>query len=250
MPEKQLPGQAAIVTGGGRGIGAEICRTLADAGAAVAIVDLGQFEAAQQLAADIEAAGGRALAIQANVTDSGQMTDAVAKTKEAFGGMHILVNNAGITRDGLVLRMSEEDWDLVLDVNLKGVFISTKAVLRTMTKQRQGRIVNIASIVGLIGNAGQGNYSASKAGIIGFTKSVAKEVASRGITCNAIAPGFIQTAMTDALSDDAKDQMKAQIPLKRLGLPSDVAQAVLFLVGPGSSYITGHVLQVTGGMGM
>ena len=250
MPHNVLSGQAAIITGGGRGIGHEIARTLADAGAAAAIVDWAQFQAAEQLAAAIERNGGRALALKADVTSFEQISHVVAQTCQAFGGVHILVNNAGITRDNLVLRMSEEDWSAVIDVNLKGVFVCTKAVLRTMTRQRAGRIVNIASIVGQIGNAGQGNYSASKAGIIGFTKSVAKEVARRNITVNAIAPGFIQTAMTDALPDETKQAMLEQIPLRRLGQPADVAQAVLFLVGPGASYITGHVMHVTGGMGM
>ena len=250
MSDRILSGQAAIVTGGGRGIGAEICRTLADAGASVAAADWGEYEGARQLAAEIESKGGTALAIKADVTSLEQMSDAATRTKAAFGGIHILVNNAGITRDNLVMRMSEDDWAAVIAVNLKGVFISTKAVLRTMTKQRAGRIVNIASVVGQIGNAGQGNYSASKAGIIGFTKSVAKEVASRNVTCNAIAPGFIQTAMTDQLTDEVKEKMLAEIPLGRFGLPSDVAQAVLFLAGPSAGYITGHVIQVTGGMGM
>jgi 3-oxoacyl-[acyl-carrier protein] reductase len=250
MLDKLLSGQAAIVTGGGRGIGHEISKVLAEAGAAVAIVDWSQYEGAQQLAAAIEAQGGKAIALKADVTSFDQMSEVASKTQEAFGGIHILVNNAGITRDNLVMRMSDEDWSAVVNVNLKGTFVCTKAVLRTMTKQRAGRIVNIASVVGQMGNAGQCNYSASKAGIIGFTKSVAKEVASRNVTVNAIAPGFIQTAMTDGLPEDVKQKMLEQIPLGRFGQALDVAQAVLFLVGPGASYITGHVIQVTGGMGM
>ena len=249
MSDSSLSGQVAIVTGGGRGIGAEIVKALAGAGAAVAIVDVA-IEGAQELANQIKSNGGNAIAVKASVTSLEEMEGVVKKTVDELGGVHILVNNAGITRDNLVMRMSEEDWSLVLDVNLKGAFICTKAVLRTMTKQRAGRIVNIASIVGQIGNAGQGNYSASKAGLIGFTKSVAKEVGSRNVTVNAVAPGFIKTAMTDKLPDEVKEKMFEQIPLGQFGEAEDVAQAVLFLSSPAARYITGNVIQVTGGMGM
>jgi len=237
------------VTGGGRGIGRAIAQALAAEGAAVAIADWDEASATQA-AEKLKAQGHQALAVKADVTNAAQMDDVVKQTIEAFGNLTILINNAGITKDNLVLRMSEEDWDRVLDVNLKGVFITTKAVARSMLKQRDGRIVNIASVVGLIGNAGQANYSSSKAGIIGFTKSTAREFAPRHVRVNAVAPGFIETAMTEALDEEARQKLMAQIPLPRLGTPDDVAAAVLFLVSDAAAYVTGHVLNVDGGMAM
>ncbi|MEE8574256.1 MAG: 3-oxoacyl-[acyl-carrier-protein] reductase [Thermodesulfobacteriota bacterium] len=241
--------KVALVTGGGQGIGKTIALKLAAAGADIAIVDVNEDQA-KECAAEVEAMGKKAIAIKANVTDLAEATAAVQKTNEELGGVHILVNNAGITRDGLLLRMKEEDWDLVLNVNLKGAFNFCKAAVRVMSKQRHGRIVNIASVVGQIGNAGQANYAASKAGLIGLTKTIAREFAGRDITCNAVAPGFIETAMTDALSDDMKEKLSAQIPMGRLGSVDDVANGVLFLSCPASNYITGHVLNINGGMNM
>ncbi|HUS58782.1 MAG TPA: 3-oxoacyl-[acyl-carrier-protein] reductase [Planctomycetota bacterium] len=246
----ELAGKAAIITGGARGIGKQIALTLAEAGADIVLVDVLPLAEIEASAKDIEAKGVRTLAVQADVTNLEQMTAAADKTAETFGNVHILVNNAGITRDNLALKMTDQEWDLVINVNLKGTFIATKGVMRHMIKQRSGKIVNVASIVGVMGNAGQANYSASKAGIIGFTKSMAKELAGRNINVNAVAPGFIATAMTDKLKDDVKAQMLAQIPLKRFGTVHDVSKAVKFLCSEDSSYLTGHVLHVTGGMGM
>lgn len=246
----EFKGKAAIITGGARGIGKQIALALADAGADIVLVDVLPLPEIEASAKDIEARGVRTLAMQADVANFSQMSAVADKTVETFGNVHILVNNAGVTRDNLAMRMSDQEWDLVITVNLKGTFIATKAVIRQMMKQRAGRIVNIASIVGVMGNAGQANYSASKAGIIGFTKSIAKEVAERNINVNAVAPGFIATAMTDKLKDDVKAQMLAQIPLKRFGTVDDVARAVRFLCSEDSAYITGHVIHVTGGMGM
>ena len=246
----ELKGKAAIVTGGARGIGKRISLTLAEAGADVVLVDVLPLEEIEAAAREVEAKGGRALAQRADVASLQQMEAVADAAAQAFGNVHILVNNAGITRDNLALRMTEAEWDQVINVNLKGTFAATKAVIRHMIKQRAGRIVNVASIVGVMGNAGQANYSASKAGIIGFTKSMAKELAGRNINVNAVAPGFIATAMTDQLKDDVKAQMLAQIPLKRFGTVDDVARAVRFLCSEDSSYITGHVLHITGGMGM
>jgi 3-oxoacyl-[acyl-carrier protein] reductase len=245
----RLAGKGALVTGGGRGIGQAIAQALAAEGAPVAIADWDE-PSAKQTAEELNAQGHQALGFKADVTQATQMEEVVKQTLEAFGNLTILVNNAGITKDNLVLRMSEEDWDRVLDVNLKGVFITTKAVVRSMLKQRDGRIVNIASVVGLIGNAGQANYSSSKAGIIGFTKSAAREFASRHVRVNAIAPGFIETAMTEALDEEARARLITQIPLPRLGTPDDVAAAVVFLVSDAAAYVTGHVLHVDGGMAM
>jgi 3-oxoacyl-[acyl-carrier protein] reductase len=228
----ELQGKVGLVTGGAQGIGRAVALMLARNGADVALSDI-NGELARSTAGDIEKLGRRALAIEANL-----------------GHIDILINNAGITRDGLVLRMSEEDWNLVLDVNLKGAFNCTRAAVRHMAKQRSGRIVNIASVVGLMGNAGQANYAASKAGLIGFTKAVAREFASRGITVNAVAPGYIDTPMTQALPEKAKEELKKLIPLDRLGTPEDVANAVFFLVAGGSDYVTGHVLHVNGGLYM
>ncbi len=245
-----LDGKVALVTGASRGIGRAIALKLAGEGAKVAINYAGNVKAAEEVKAAIEEKGGEALLLQADVSDSGSVESMVASVVERFGTVDILVNNAGITRDGIFARMKEEDFDAVIDTNLKGVFHCTKAVTKLMMKQRSGRIVNMASVVGLVGNAGQANYSAAKAGVIGFTKSVAKELAGRGITVNSVAPGFIETDMTAVLSDKVKESMAEGIPLKRAGKPEDVANAVLFLVSESASYITGQVIHVDGGMVM
>ena len=247
--QKLLENKVAVVTGAGRGIGEAIARRLAGEGAAVAVCDV-MLDNAQQVATSLGKGGTKANAYAVNVTDSKQVKDVCDKIVADFGRVDILVNNAGITRDGLLLRMSDEDWDAVLGVNLKGIFLFTRSLCRTMLQQRGGAIVNIASIVGVVGNAGQANYSASKAGVIGFTKTVAKELASRGIRSNAVAPGFIQTAMTDKLSPEAKKAQTDFIALKRLGLPEDVANVVLFLASDLSAYVTGQVIAVDGGLAM
>ncbi len=245
-----LENQVAVVTGGARGIGRAIAMTLAAHGADVVISDV-NMEAAQKTADDIATTTGRrSLAVTVDVSQSDSVENMVKQTLDAFGHIDILINNAGITRDGLLMRMKDSDWDLVMEINLKGTFLSTKAVLRPMMKQRSGRIINISSVVGIMGNAGQANYAASKAGVIGLTKSTAKEVASRGITVNAVAPGFIATDMTDKLSDDVKANFLASIPLGRAGSAEDVAQTVLFLASPQASYITGQVIHIDGGMVM
>ena len=246
----QIEGKVAFVTGASRGIGRAIALTLAEAGADVAVNYAGNAAAAEEVAAGIRKMGRRALILQGDVSQTeaaAAMLDAVVAE---FGRCDILVNNAGITRDGLLMRMKEEDWDAVLNTNLKGVVNCTKAALKYMMKQRSGKIVNIASVVGIMGNAGQANYAAAKAGCIGFTKSVAKEVASRGITVNAVAPGLIATDMTSVLPDKVIEEMAAGIPLKRAGQPVDVAKAVLFLVSDDAAYITGQTLNVDGGMVM
>lgn len=246
----QLEGKVAFVTGGSRGIGKAIALTLAEAGADVAINYAGNVAAAEEVAAEIREMGRRALILQGDVSKTeiaAEMMDAVVAE---FGHCDILVNNAGITRDGLLMRMKEEDWDAVLNTNLKGVYNCTKAAIKYMMKQKSGKIVNISSVVGVMGNAGQANYAAAKAGCIGFTKSVAKEVASRGITVNAVAPGFIATDMTNILPEKVVEEMAAGIPLKRAGQPVDVAKAVLFLVSDDAAYITGQTLHVDGGMVM
>jgi len=245
-----LEGKIALVTGGGRGIGRAICETLAAQGATVAINYSGSEAAAIEVQKIIENTGGKAAIFKANVADYAQVEAMVAAVEEAFGTPDILVNNAGITRDNLMLRMTSEDFSDVLAVNLTGSFNCTKAVTRGMMKKRNGRIVNIASIIGLIGNAGQANYAASKAGIIALTKSTARELATRGITANAIAPGFIETDMTATLTDAVRDAMMTQIPQKRLGAPSDIAETVAFLCSDAAAYITGQVLAVDGGLTM
>lgn len=245
-----LENKVALVTGASRGIGRAIALAFARAGAEVVVNYSGSAAAAQEVVAEIQALGRRALALQADVSQPEQVDNMVNQVLNEFGRIDILVNNAGITRDGLLLRLKREDWQKVIDINLTGVFLCTKAVLKPMLKQRSGRIINITSVIGLTGNAGQANYAAAKAGIIGFTKSVAKEVGSRGITCNAIAPGYIQTDMTGALGEKVREELLARIPLERLGEPEDVAAVALFLAGPAASYITGQVINVDGGMVM
>jgi 3-oxoacyl-[acyl-carrier protein] reductase len=244
-----VSGKIALVTGAAQGIGRNIALALASDGADVAICDV-NLDAAQITANDIEASGRKSLALKANVAASAEVTAMIDTVVEKFGKIDILVNNAGITRDGLILRMKEEDWDLVLSINLKGSFLCTKAALKYMSKQRTGTIINVASIVGAMGNAGQANYVASKAGLIGLTKTTAREYANRGITANAVAPGFIDTAMTQALSENIRQDLAKQIPLGKLGTPEDVANAVRFLASPWASYITGQVIHVNGGMYM
>ncbi len=244
---KELEGQVAVVTGGARGIGLAIAQALAEGGARVALVDVDGPEAMAS-AAQLPSTGHKGYA--GDVTESREVVSVVERVEAELGPVAILVNNAGITRDNLLLRMTEEEWDLVLAVNLKGAFNTTKAVTRGMMKRRQGAIINIASVIGLMGNAGQTNYAASKAGLLGFTKSVARELASRGVRCNAIAPGFIKTAMTDKLSPDVVEGLKSQIPMGTLGEPHHVANVVRFLAGPGAAYITGQVIAVDGGMVM
>jgi 3-oxoacyl-[acyl-carrier protein] reductase len=239
----------ALVTGAGRGIGREIALRLAQAGANVAVCDV-DLSSAQNTAMEIESLGQKALAFQADVSKANAVSDMFAAFFQAFPILDILVNNAGITRDGLIMRMKEEDWDLVIDINLKSAFLCCKEASRHMMKARCGKIVNVASVVGIIGNAGQVNYSASKAGLIGLTKTLAKEFATRNIQVNAVAPGFIQTAMTEKLSAVEKEKLAANIPVQKLGVPLDVANAVLFLSSPLSDYITGQVLAVDGGLAM
>jgi 3-oxoacyl-[acyl-carrier protein] reductase len=242
-----LQGKVAIVTGGAQGIGRAIAEALAEDGADIAVADL-DLERSHDTVATVQKLGRRALGVKVNVADWNDTKAMADQVVQEWGKIDILVNNAGITRDGLLLRMKEEDWNLVLQVNLNGTFHCTKAVLLPMTKQRYGRIVNIASIVGAMGNVGQANYAASKAAVIGFTKTVAREYASRSVTVNAVAPGFIDTAMTQGLSPEVKEALQKQIPLGRLGLPSDIAASVRFLVSDAASYITGQVLHVNGGM--
>jgi 3-oxoacyl-[acyl-carrier protein] reductase len=244
-----LDGKIALVTGAARGIGRAIAEELAGQGADIVVGDLQADWCADTVAA-VQAKGRKAMALALNVADAASVEAGVEEVVKAFGRIDLCVNNAGITKDGLLIRMTEEDWDAVLDINLKGTFLMTKAVARPMMKQRSGAIVNIASIIGLIGNAGQCNYSASKAGVIALTKSTAKELAGRGIRVNAVAPGFIQSKMTDALSAEVRQQMLDNIPLKRFGSPEDVARVVAFLAGDAASYITGQTLSVNGGMAM
>ncbi|MDK2784862.1 MAG: 3-oxoacyl-[acyl-carrier protein] reductase [Bacillota bacterium] len=244
-----IPG-TAVVTGASRGIGRAIALELARLGAPVAVNYAGRREAAQEVVDLITARGGRAVAIQADVAEPAEAQRLVGEAEALLGPVGILVNNAGITRDNLLLRMKEEDWEDVLKTNLSGVFHCTQAALRGMLKRRNGRIISIASIVGLTGNAGQANYAAAKAGIIGFTKSVAKEVASRGITVNAVAPGFIATEMTGKLPVEVQEAYRNRIPLGRFGEPEDVARAVAFLASEEAAYITGQVLAVDGGLAL
>jgi len=245
----KLEGKVALVTGGARGIGREIALLFAREGSDVVVCDV-NLEAAGATQKEIEALGRRSMSFATDVTVFKQVEDMMNLILDNFKHLDILVNNAGITKDNLLLRMSEDDWDKVLSVNLKGVFNCTKAASKIMIKQRGGKIVSIASIIGIMGNAGQANYAASKGGIISFTKSIARELASRNIRANAVAPGFIQTAMTDKLTEEQKGAMLANIPLNRLGVPGDVAQACLFLASGESDYITGQTIVVDGGMSM
>lgn len=245
-----LANKVALVTGGSRGIGKAIVLELAQAGCDLAINYAGNEQAAKAVAEEVEALGRKALVIQANVADSAAVENMIKQVIEQFGRLDILVNNAGITRDNLLMRMKEEEWDDVINTNLKGVFNCTKAVTRQMMKQRFGRIINISSVVGALGNPGQTNYAAAKAGVVGLTKAAARELASRGITVNAIAPGFITTDMTAALDDKTIEQLTSQIPLARLGAPEDIAKAVRFLASEDASYITGQTLHIDGGMYM
>jgi 3-oxoacyl-[acyl-carrier protein] reductase len=245
----QLSSRVAIVTGGGQGIGKAIALKLASYGADVAVVDV-NLEKAEEVAKEIRNMGRRAMALKVDVVSVKETEEMAEKVYKELEAIHILINNAGITKDGLLLRMKEEDWDAVMNVNLKGAFNCTKATLKYMTKSKWGRIVNIASVVGVMGNAGQANYAASKAGLIGLTKTIAREFASRNITCNAVAPGFIETAMTESLPEKVKEDLLKQIPLGRLGGANDVAMGVVFLSSNASNYITGHVLNINGGMVM
>lgn len=244
-----LENQIAVVTGAGRGIGRAIALKFAAAGADVVCVSR-TAENSEKVAAEVRALSRKAWALAVDVADGAAVTAAAEKILAEAGKVDILVNNAGVTRDGLLMRMSTDDWDTVLNTNLRGAFHFTKALTRAFLKQRSGRILNIASVIGLMGNAGQANYAASKAGLIGFTKSVAKELASRGITVNAIAPGFIETDMTSALKPEMKQALLGQIPLNSLGQADDIASAALFLASPEARYITGQVLTVDGGLVM
>lgn len=246
----QLEGKVALVTGGSRGIGCEIALELAREGANVIVNYSGSKDRAEEVVKEILALGREAKAIQCNVANNNEVQDMVKETIETFGKLDILINNAGITRDNLLMRMKEEEWDDVININLKGVFLCTKGVTRQMMKQRSGKIINIASIVGVSGNPGQANYVAAKSGVIGLTKTTAKELASRGINVNAVAPGFITTDMTDKLPEEVKSEMLKQIPLARFGDPKHVASVVVFLASTASDYMTGQTLHVDGGMVM
>ena len=246
MPD--LTGKVALVTGASRGIGAAIAKRLAECGALVAVNYAGSAEAAGAVVAEIVAAGGRAEAIQADVSSAEAATALIESTISSLGGLDIVVNNAGITRDGLVVRMSDDDWNAVIDTNLTGVFNVTRAGSRHLMKQRGGSIVNVTSVVGLVGNAGQANYAAAKAGVIGLTRSVAKELASRGVRVNAVAPGFIETDMTAKLPDAVREGVLKEIALRRFGSADEVACAVAFLASDEAAYITGQVLAIDGGM--
>jgi 3-oxoacyl-[acyl-carrier protein] reductase len=245
----QLEGKIALVTGASAGIGRATALELAREGAAVAVLARSR-DKLESLAAEIRAAGGKALALAADVSDAGAVQEAVDTAILELGGLHLLVNNAGITRDNLILRMKDEDWDAVLETNLKSAFLFCRAAAKHFLRQKEGGIINIASVVGLTGNAGQANYAASKGGLIAFTLSLAKELASRGIRVNAVAPGFIETAMTDALPESAREGTRSLIPLGRFGSPLEIAKVVAFLAGPGASYITGVTLRVDGGLAM
>lgn len=246
----KLEGKKVLVTGASRGIGRAVALAMAAEGADVVVNYAGSEAAAKAVAAEIEAMGRKALVIQADISSNEAVTAMVDQVVKEMGRVDVLVNNAGITRDGLLMRMKEEDWDAVLTTNLKGVYNCTKAVIKYMMKQKAGHIVSISSVVGLAGSAGQANYAAAKAGVIGFTKAVAKEVATRGITVNAVAPGFIQTDMTAVLSEKVVEGMLQNIPQRKLGEPSDIAKAVIFLASDDANYITGQTLNVDGGMVM
>jgi 3-oxoacyl-[acyl-carrier protein] reductase len=244
----RFEGKAAIVTGASRGIGREIALNLANEGAKVVVNYSGSKDKADEVVALIKNAGGEAFAVQADVSNPDSVKNMIDETIATFGSIDILVNNAGITRDNLLMRMKEDEWDDVININLKGVFLCTKGVTRQMMRQRAGKIVNVASIVGVSGNPGQANYVAAKAGVIGLTKTTAKELATRNINVNAVAPGFITTDMTETLSEDVQKQMLANIPLGKLGSPENVAKTVLFLLSDDAAYITGQTIHVDGGM--
>ncbi len=247
---KSLENKTALVTGGSRGIGRAIALAMAEEGANIAVVFAGNREAAEKTAADIAEKGVQARIYQCDVASAGETEAVVKQILDDFGGVDILVNNAGIVRDTLLLRMKEEDFDAVLNTNLKGAYHMIRQLYSHMMRKKSGSIINISSVVGLMGNAAQANYAAAKAGLIGLTKSTAKELASRGVTCNAIAPGYIRSDMTDALPEKAKEAIVSQIPMKHTGLPQDVANLAVFLAGPAASYITGEVIRVDGGMAM
>ncbi len=244
-----MKGHTAVITGGGRGIGKSIAESLARRGVNIVVVDV-NLDIAKETADYLGTLGVKSIAVKADVSNASDVAAIFDAAVKEFGKVEILVNNAGITRDGLLMRMKEEDWDTVLNINLKGTFLCSKEAVRVMSKQRYGRIVSIASIVAFMGNPGQANYSASKAGMVGLTKTIAKEYAGRGITANAVAPGFITTAMTDALPDNVKNEMMKAIPMNRFGSVDDVASAVAFFASPESGYVTGQVMHVNGGMYM
>lgn len=246
----QLKGKTAVVTGGSRGIGRAIALELASCGANVVVNYTRNSKAADEVVAEIEAMGLSGMAVKADVSIASEVENLVNEVLKTFGSIDILVNNAGITRDNLIIRMTEKEFDEVINTNLKGAFICTKAVSRVMIKQKSGKIINVSSVVGIVGNAGQSNYAAAKAGLIGFTKSMAKELAKRGINVNAVAPGFIQTDMTSVLPENVKEEFLKSIPLMRIGKPEDIAKTVLFLVSEYSDYITGQVINIDGGMVM
>lgn len=245
----KLAGKNALITGGAQGIGKSIALAMAKEGAGIGIADV-NLDIAQQTAEEVSALGVKSIAFKLDVSNQKNVTEEFNIFKTEFGSLDILINNAGITRDALLLRMKEDDWDAVLNINLKGSFLCSKEAVKIMAKQRSGKIVSISSVVAFMGNPGQSNYSSSKAGLIGLTKTIAREYASRGIRANAVAPGFIQTAMTDDLSDEVKDEMQKAIPLGAFGTPDDVANAVIFLSSADSDYITGQVIHVNGGMYM